>query len=142
MKQCLIYDNSLRFSRAIYGILGLTGFLIHNHWLVLIAGLLMVFGVFSVKLNIPYQFHYLVLGRLSKKRLKPIQKESGELNFACGMGGTLFFISFFLLHFEKFIDFAWILVLIMSLLMFLASLAGVCIASIMYAFFKKIFKLR
>jgi len=140
MQQCLIYDNSLKFSRAVYGTLALVAFLIHNHWLVLIVSGLMILGAFSVKLNIPYQFHALVLRKLLKKKAEPIQKESGELSFACGMGGSLLLIGFLLLYFEKFVSFAWSLVLIVALLMFLAGFTGVCVASLMYAVFKKIFK--
>ena len=140
MQQCSIYDNSLKFSRATYGTLALIAFLIHNHWLVLAVSLLMILGVFSIKLNLPYQFHALVLRRLLKERSEPIQKESGELNFVSGMTGALLFIGFLFLHFGKFVDFAWILILIVALLMFLACFAGVCVASLMYVFFKKVFK--
>ena len=137
MKQCLIYDNSLRFSRALYGTLALIAFLIHNHWLVLITGLLMAFGAFSIKFNIPYQFHALVLRKLPKERVEPIQKESGELVFVSSMGGALFFISFLLLYFEKFVVFTWILILIIALLLLFAFLTGTCVTSLMYAVFKK-----
>ncbi len=140
MQQCLIYDNSLRFSRATYGILTLIAFLIHNHWLVLATSLLMAFGIFSIKFNIPYQFHALVLRKLLKERSAPIQKESGELNFVSGMTGALLFIGFLFLYFGKFVDFAWIFILIMAFLIFLACFVGFCVATLMYAFFKKIFK--
>lgn len=140
MQQCLIYNNSLRFSRATYGILVLIAFFIQNHWLVLAVSLLMIFGAFSIKLNIPYQLHILVSRKLLRKRAEPIQRESAELSFVCGMGGALLFISFLFLYFEKFVDFAWILVLIMALLMFLACFVGICVASLMYAVFKKTFK--
>ena len=125
MQQCLIYDNSLRFSRATYGILTLIAFLIHNHWLVLATSLLMAFGAFSIKFNIPYQFHALVLRKLLKEKLEPIQKESGELNFVSGMTGALLFIGFLFLYFGKFVDFAWIFILIMSLLIFLACFVDI-----------------
>ena len=140
MQQCQIYNNSLKFSRAIYGILTLIAFLIHNQWLVLGVCILLALGAFSMKLNIPYQFHVLVLKKLFKKRPAPIQKERGELNFVSGMTGALLFICFLFLYFGKFVDFAWILIALLSLFMFLACLAGICIASLMYAFFKKIFK--
>lgn len=140
MQQCLIYDNSLRFSRAIYGILALIAFLLHNHWLVLATALLMVFGAFSIKFNILYQFYALVLRKLLKEKSEPIQKESGELVFACGMGGSFLLAGFLLLYFGKFVSFAWILISIVALLMFLASFAGICVASLMYAVFKKISK--
>ncbi len=140
MRQCPIYDNSLRFSRAIYGTLTLIAFLIHNQWLVLATSLLMAFGIFSIKLNIPYQFHALVLRKLLKERSEPIQKESGELNFVAGMTAGLLFVGFLFLYFGKFVDFAWIFILIMALLIFLACFVGFCVATLMYVFFKKIFK--
>jgi len=140
MQKCLIYDSSLRFSRATYGTLVLIAFLIHNQWLVLATSLLMVFGTFSIKFNIPYQFHALVLRKLLKDKSAPIQKESGELNFVSGMTAGLLFIGFLLLYFGKFVDFAWIFILIMALLIFLACFVGFCVATLMYVFLKKIFK--
>lgn len=140
MKKCLIYDNSLRFSRAIYGILILIAFLIQNSWLVLITSILWFLTVFSVKLNVFYQFHVLVLKKLFKEKSEPVQKESGELIFVAGMTSFLLFIGFLFLYFGKFINAAWIFILIIDFLIFLACLAGVCVASLMYAFFKNIFK--
>jgi len=140
MKQCLIYDNSLKFSRAIYGTLTLIAFLIHNHWLVLAVILMMALGIFSVKLNIPYQFHALILRRLLKEKSATIQKESGELNFVAGMTAALLFIGFLFLYFGKFVSFAWIFILIMAFLIFLACFVGFCVATLMYVFFKRIFK--
>ena len=142
MQQCLIYDSSLKFSRATYGTLVLIAFLIQNQWLVLAVNLLMILGIFSIKFNIPYQFHALVLRKLLKQRSEPIQKESGELNFVAGMTAALLFIGFLFLYFGKFVDFAWIFILIMALLIFLACFVGFCVATLMYVFFKKIFKYR
>ena len=142
MQQCLIYDNSLKFSRAIAGILTLIAFLIHNHWLVLIAGILVGLRIFSVKVDILYQFHALVLRKVLKEKSGPIKKESGELNFVSGMTATLLFIGFLFLYFGKFVDFAWIFILIMALLIFLACFVGFCVSTLMYIFFKKIFKSR
>ena len=138
MQKCLIYDSSLRFSRATYGTLVLIAFLIHNQWLVLATSLLMVFGTFSIKFNIPYQFHALVLRKLLKDKSAPIQKESGELNFVSGMTAGLLFIGFLLLYFGKFVDFAWIFILIMALLIFLACFVGFCLATMIYIFLKKL----
>lgn len=140
MRQCLIYDNSLRFSRGIYGTLTLIAFFIHNHWLVLATTLLLFLGAFSVKFNIAYQFHALVLRKLLKDKLEPIQKEAGELNFVSGMTGALLFVGFLFLYFGKFVNFAWIFILIMALLIFLACFVGFCVATLTYAFFKKILK--
>ncbi len=134
MQQCFIYDSSLRFSRATYGVLTLIAFLIHNQWLLLIAAILVTLGAFSMKLNVAYQLHAL----FSKK--SPIQKESGELRFVAGMTGTLLLVGFLLIYFGKFVSFAWIFILIVALLIFLACFVGFCVATLMYVFFKKIFK--
>jgi len=140
MQQCLIYNNSLRFFRATYGILALVAFLIQNHWLVLAISLLMAFGVFSIKFNIPYQFHALILRKLLKERSEPIQRESGELNFVSGMTGSLLFIGFLFLYFGKFVSFVWIYVLMITAFMLLGGFTDFCLATAMYIFFKKIFK--
>ncbi|MFH1575826.1 MAG: DUF4395 family protein [Candidatus Nealsonbacteria bacterium] len=138
MQQCQIYDNSLRFSRATYGALTLIAFLIQNHWLILAVSLLMISGIFSIKFNIPYQFHALVVRKLLKEASEPIRKESGELNFVSGMTGALLLLGFLFIYFGKFVDFAWIFILIMVLLIFLACFVGFCVATLMYIFLKKI----
>jgi len=140
MKQCLIYENSLRFARAISGVLLLIAFLIKNYWLVLAVSILMFLAAFSMKLNVVYQFHILILRKLLKRKLKLIEKELGELNFTSGMTGTLLLVAFLFLYFGKFIDFAWILILIISLLLFLACFVGFCVVTLMYAFLKNFFK--
>ena len=140
MKQCLIYNNSLKFSRAIAGALTLIAFLIQNHWLILAASILVGLRIFSVKIDILYQFHALVLRKLLRGKSEPIQKESGELNFVSGMTAVLLFIGFLFLYFGKFVDFAWIFILIMAFLIFLACFVGFCVATLMYVLLKKIFK--
>ncbi|MBI4836960.1 MAG: DUF4395 family protein [Candidatus Portnoybacteria bacterium] len=140
MQQCLIYNNSsLNFFRAVSGFLAMLAFLIQNNWLVLITGLLFFFGAFSVKFNFLYQFHNSVSSKLLKQKFTPIQKDSGELKFVYGFTATLFLISFFLLYFGKFVDFAWGVDLTVSFLTLLASFANICLASLMYVMFKKIF---
>jgi len=136
MQQCLIYNGSLRFSRATYGVLALIAFLLHNQWLVLVVSILMILGVFSLKFNIPYQVH----AKLTGKRSAPIQKELGELNFVSGMTGALLLIGFLLIYFDKFVSFAWIYILIVTLLIFLACFVGFCVATLMYVLLKKIFQ--
>ena len=139
MNQCLIYDNrSLNFFRATCGFLALFAFLIQNDWLVLVTGLLFLFGVFSMKFNFLYQFHSLVSTKLLKQKSTPVQKDSGELRFVYGFTATLFLISFFLLYFGKFVNLAWGLDLLVSFLTLLASFANICLASLMYVTFKKI----
>ncbi len=139
MQQCSIYDSSLRFSRATYGVLLLIAFFIHSQWLVLVVSLLTIFGAFSLKLNIPYQFHALVLRKFSKRKYAPITKDLGELNFVAGATGVLILIGFLLIYFGKFVDFAWIYLLIVDLMIFLACFVGFCVATLMYVFFKKLF---
>ncbi|MFA6534310.1 MAG: DUF4395 family protein [Patescibacteria group bacterium] len=136
MTQCTIYNQSLRFSRATYGVMTLLGFLLHNQWLILAAGLLTLLGVFSLKLNIPYQLHAMIS---RKSHLETIQKDLGEINFVAGMTGVLLLIGFFLVHYGLFVDIAWIYILIVDLLIFLACFVGFCVATLMYIFFKKIF---
>ena len=141
MQQCLmVYDNSWKFSMTIYGILALLAYLIQNHWLLLAASVLMIFGAISVNYTLPYQFHFRVLRKLLKDTSGPIKKEPGESRFVYGLTGSLLLIGFLLLYFGIFVSFAWILILMMALLMLLAGLAGVCVASLMYAVFKKVFK--
>ena len=142
MQQCLmVYDKSLKFSITTYGILALFAFLIQNPWLVLITSILMIFGAISVvNYNFPYQFHSRVLRKLLKNKSEPIEKEPGESSFVYGLTGSLLLIGFLLLYFGKFVSFAWILILMVAFLMLLSGLTGVCVASLMYAVFKKVFK--
>lgn len=139
MRQCLVDDDSLKFSRAIYGILILVAFLIQNHWLVLAVCVLFILGALSFKLNIFYQFHLLVITKLIKKRSEPIYKESAELNFISGVTAAILLTSFLFLYFGKFVNFAWILILVTALFIFLACFAGICVASLLYVLYKKIF---
>ncbi len=111
--------------------------LIESQWLVLAVSLLMFLGAFSVKLNAAYQFHALLF---KKQTSKSVQKDPGELSFVSGMTALLLFVGFLFLYFGKFVDLAWIWLLIIDLLIFLAYFVGFCVATLMYVFFKKIFK--
>ncbi|OGH82404.1 MAG: hypothetical protein A2373_03190 [Candidatus Magasanikbacteria bacterium RIFOXYB1_FULL_40_15] len=135
MGQCLIYNESLRFSRATYGVMLLIAILIRNQWLVLLAATLIILGVFTLKLNIPYQLHKLI----RKNKIAPMPKELGELNFVAGATGMLLLIGFALVYFNKFVDFAWAYLLIVDLMIFLACFVGFCVATLTYIFFKKLF---
>jgi len=140
MNQCQIYNNSsLNFFRAVCGFLALFAFLIQNIWLVLLTGVLFFLGTFSMKFNFLYQFHSLFFGKVLNQKFEPIQKDSGELKFVYGFTSALFFVSFFLLYFGKFDNFAWGLDLAVSFLTLLASFANICVAALMYATFKKVF---
>lgn len=140
MQQCAIYDSrSLNFFRTVCGFLALAAFLFQNIWLVLITGLLFLFGLFSMKLNFIYQFYGLFSNRMLKQKIVPVEKDPGELRFVYGFTSALFLISFFLLYFGKFVNFAWGLNLLVSFLTLLASFANICLAALMYVIFKKVF---
>ena len=76
---------------------------------------------------------------MTKEKFTPIQKDSGELKFVYSFTAICFLISFFLIYFEKFVGFAWGLDLLVAFLTLLASFANLCLASLMYVMFKKIF---
>ncbi len=134
---CSIYNKSLKFSRTFYGVLALIGFFIENYWLIFFVSVLMGIGAFSIKLNLPYQFHFFFLRKLLEKETEPVKKDTKEIGFACSLGGFFLFVCFLLLYFENFVNFAWGLTLIVSFLMFLAGIANVCLATIIYVLFKK-----
>jgi hypothetical protein len=139
-QQCAIYDNkSLNFFRACCGFLALAAFLLQNMWLVLLTAVLFFLGMFSMKLNFLYQFYRGFAGKMLKQNISPIEKDPGELRFVYGFTATMFFVSFFLLYFNKFTNLAWGLDLLVSFLTLLASFANICLAAIMYVIFKKIF---
>lgn len=140
MQQCLIYDSSLKFSRATYGALILIAILGHIQWLILLVVILMVLGVFSLSLNIPYQLHAFCSKKLFKRKHAPSKKELGEVNFVALMTAALLLIGFLLVHYDKFVSFAWVYLLVVDLMIFLACLVGFCIATLMYIFFRKMFK--
>ncbi|MFA6594125.1 MAG: DUF4395 family protein [Candidatus Buchananbacteria bacterium] len=139
MQQCQIHDDSLRFSRAVYGILVLIAIIIHSPWLVLAVAILTILGAFSFKLNVFYQLHLLVIKRMLSKQNPPVQKESGELKFVAGMTGALLLIGFLWVNSGRAVDLAWIYILIVDLLIFLACFVGFCVATMMYIVLKKIF---
>ena len=141
-KQCLIYDSSLKFTRTVYAVLVLISFLLRSQWLLLASVILMFLRMFSIKLDFPYQFHALFLRKLLKDKSGPIAKPISELNFVFGMMGSFLLIGFLFIYFGKFVDFSWIFVLIVDMLMFLAVFVGFCLATLMYIFFKKIFNFR
>ena len=138
-QQCSVYDSSLKFSRIIYGLAALVAFFTKDPWIVFVIGTLMLIEVFSVNLNFLYHFHFHFLRKLLGDKSEPIQKEKNELTFTCSFTGSLLFIGFLLTYFGKFPAVAWILVLLVAFLMLLASFTGVCLASITYALFKRIF---
>ncbi|MFA5030436.1 MAG: DUF4395 family protein [Patescibacteria group bacterium] len=139
MQECLIHDNSLRFSRATYGILVLIAFIIHSQWLILVVSVLIILGAFSLKINLPYQFHALVIKKMMHDTSAPVTKDRGEINFVAAMTGVLLLVGFLFLYFDKWVNGAWIYIIIVDFLIFLACFVGFCVATLMYVFFKKIF---
>lgn len=141
MSQCAIYDNrSLNFFRATCGFLGLLAFIIQSEWLMLITGVLVFFGVFSMRFNLLYQFHSLILRKITKQQFKPVEKETGELKFVYGFTGVCFFVSFLMIYFNFFPQVGWILGAIVAFLTVFASFTNFCVAALTYVIFKKIFK--
>lgn len=140
MNTCSIYDKSLRFSRATYGVMTVLAFFLHNEWLLLLTVILMAFGTFSLKLNLTYQLHVFCLHKMGKRTPPPVQKESGELSFVSGMTAILLFIGYLFIHFNYHAQVAWIYILVVAALIFLACFVGLCLASLMYVLFKKLFK--
>lgn len=60
-----------------------------------------------------------------------------ELRFSYAMAGVLIFLGFLLLHFTKYTTFAWIYILIVSFMLFVACFIGFCVATLIYVAFKK-----
>lgn len=136
----MVYNDSLRFSRTVYGVLTLIAFLLQSFWLVLATSIIMFVGVASERFNLFYRLHLFFQRKVLKRDLQPVKKDSGELSFACSMGGGLLLAAFFLLYYTQMEGVAWVLVALTSFFMFLAGFAGICTASLMYASFKKLFK--
>ena len=140
MQQCLIYDSSLKFSRATYGLIVLLAILIHNQWLILAVVILMVLGTISLKLNIPYELYSAISKKLLKRKHSPTKKELGEVNFVALMTAALLLVGFLLIHYTKLVTFAWSYLLVVDLMIFLACLVGFCVATLMYITLRKMFK--
>ena len=139
---CPVSNNSLRFSRLLYGGLALVSYLSQNYWVAGVVGVLMIIGMLSVKFDIVYQFYLYFLKKFFKEEHKIVQKEQGELSFVCGMAGFFLFTSFLLLSFGKFVSFSWVFVLTISGLLILSGITGSCIVSLFYVFFKKALKIK
>lgn len=140
MQKYLVCEDSLRFARNFPALLGLLAFFLHNQWLILATAILMLPGTISVKYNPFYQLHFLFLRRVWKKKSEFLEKDSGEIRFAWSLATAFFLLAWLLLSLEKFIGLAWALVLATVLLMFLAGVAGICVASLMYALAKQFVK--
>jgi hypothetical protein len=140
MPQCSISDKSLRFSRAIYGILILAGFFLKDPRFVLVVIILLALNTITEKLNILYYFHLIFVKKLLKKEHVIIVKETAELRYVSGMTAILLLAGYLPIYYNKFASFGWVWLLVMSLLLFLACFAGFCVATLSYALFVKLFK--
>ena len=136
MQTCSVQDSSLKFSRAVYGSLTFIAYFLRNEWLLLATGLLILIGIFSIKLNLPYQLHSLFF----KNKFKTTQIERSELIFVWGMMAAFILGGFWFVHTGKFVEAAWTFILIVAILLFVSCLIGFCLATSLYILFKKIFK--
>lgn len=128
MQSCSVYDSSMKFSRFTYGVLALTAYFIQSSFLVLVVSLMTIMGAYSLAFNIPYQLHK----PFKKKTIDPIEKDSGELRFGCTATGVMLLIGFALLEFTPYTIAAWTYVLMITAMIFLASLVGFCPATLIY----------
>ncbi|MBU4350955.1 DUF4395 family protein [Candidatus Parcubacteria bacterium] len=140
MNPCLTYNSSLRFARSFFGVVALLAYFLQSEALVLVLGVIMAVAAISLKHNIVYQFHFLVLRKFFKTKDEPVAKDSAELSLACGIGASFLLIPSMLFAFDKWVGLAWAMVLLSSFLMLLAGITGACVASIMYATLKKALK--
>jgi membrane protease YdiL (CAAX protease family) len=67
------------------------------------------------------------------------QKDSAELSFVAGATGILLLVGWLFLYFWNSPSWAWVYLLIVDLLIFLACFVGFCVATLMYVLFKKLF---
>lgn len=137
MNPCFAYNSSLKFTRNFFGVAALIAFLLKSQMLVLALGIVMALAAISLKYNLAYQFHFRFLRQLSKQKDEPVAKDSGELSFAWAMGASFLLIPSLLFYLNRWLTVAWALVLVDSMLLLLAGMAGLCVASIMYATFVK-----
>jgi hypothetical protein len=133
MEKCFLYHKPLRFARILAGILLLIGYFWTNLWYILIVGLLLFLSAFSEKTNLFYQIY----PKKGLKREEGLEHDKGEIAFAWGLASIFVLVAVFLLFLKKYIILAKILILLTSVLFLFAGFAGVCVASIMYAFFFK-----
>lgn len=137
MQQCSFLDDSSRFSKLVYGGMILIAFIAYNKWLVLITSILMFLSACSLNFNVSYWIYFFTKKNLLKKKVELLQKEPGELRFSYAMAGVLIFIGFLLLQFTKYTTFAWIYVLVVSFMLFIACFVGFCVAILLYVACKK-----
>lgn len=137
MQQCSFLNNSSRFSKLIYGSMVLVAFLIHSKWLILITSILLFLNATPVIFNISCRVHIFVQKNILGEKARPMQEESGEIRFSYAMAGVLLFVGFSLLQFTKYTSFAWIYLLVVAFMLFIACFVGFCMGTLLYVIFKK-----
>ena len=137
MNPCYTHNSSLRFTRNFLGMAVLLAYLIENKALVLVLGVVMAVAAISLQYNLVYQLHFLVLRKLFKAKDEPVAKDSGELSFAWKMGASFLLIPTLLFALDKWPGLAWTLVLLDGVLLLLAGIASICVASMLYAMLVK-----
>jgi len=136
----LIHEDSLRFSMVLYGTLVLLAYLLNNFWIMLAIGVLMGVGSISINYNLFYQLHSSCLRRIFSKESPSPSKDINEARFAGSVAAILLFLAFWLFYFWKLTMLAWVLAGLVMFLNLLAGATGICVGSLMYVFFRKIFR--
>lgn len=111
----------------------------HNVWLAFITAGLLILAAFSVNLNLFYQIHLRFLRKIFGDKSDLMPKDFGENCFSSSLAALFILVGSILIYSGKFVSLGWYLVLITSLLFFLAGIAGLCVASMAYAVAKKFF---
>jgi hypothetical protein len=111
----------------------MVAYLLKNVPMTITIAVIMLLGAVSIKMNIFYQFHFKFLG---KNKLPVSERDKGEIIFSWTMGGLFLVIGLVLVYYDLALA-GWIFILMTSLLMFCAGFLNFCVASMMYAVFKK-----
>ena len=120
---CFAYNSSLRFSRFFWGFFVLMAFLFQSPGLVFILGVF-VAAATSLKHNVAYHYHCLSLRNRFQLSDKPSVKDAKGLFRAWAIEASLLLVPSLLFVLKKYLDFAWSLVLLDSLLLLLTALIG------------------
>lgn len=111
----------------------LTAYFLQYKWLVLLVSVMTIAGAFSSKLNIPHQIYRLFVKDRPTERPKV---DTGEMRFGCVATGVMLLIGFILLEYTSYTTLAWIYVLIIDAMIFLACFVGFCAATLIYVLIK------
>jgi len=132
MQQCSFLDDSSRFTKLVYGGLIFAAFLLRSEWLVLFTSILAVFSALSPRLNVSNVIYHFVKRNFFGKDIEPVHREPGEVRFSYAMAGTLIFAGFLLLRFTPYAELAWVYILFVSSMLFIACFLGFCAGILLY----------